>query len=105
MKDMATQKANGRIWVNRRWKTSGCRSIFAMAILPGYETVEGAAGPGHAINFTLDPAGSLPRNAKAPGRRFQWGSTEVVELPDFLMDMRSRSRVQEICRQRRIQEA
>ena len=53
----------------------------------GYETVEGAAGPGHDINFTLDPAGSLPAGmVRILGGRFQWGSTEAVELPDFLMD-------------------
>jgi eukaryotic-like serine/threonine-protein kinase len=54
---------------------------------PGYETVEGAAGPGRDINFTLDPQGSLPPEmVRIPGGRFQWGSTEAVELPDFLMN-------------------
>jgi serine/threonine protein kinase len=53
----------------------------------GYETVEGAAGPGRDINFTLDPQGSLPPGmVRILGGRFQWGSTEAVELPDFLMD-------------------
>lgn len=53
----------------------------------GYETVEGAAGPGHDIDFTLDPQGSLPPGmVRILGGRFQWGSTEAVELPDFLMD-------------------
>ena len=53
----------------------------------GYETVEGAAGPGRDIDFTLDPQGSLPSGmVRILGGRFQWGSTEAVELPDFLMD-------------------
>ena len=53
----------------------------------GYDTVEGAAGPGRDINFTLDPQGSLPPGmVRILGGRFQWGSTEAVELPDFLMD-------------------
>ncbi|PYX67799.1 MAG: hypothetical protein DMG78_26895, partial [Acidobacteria bacterium] len=52
----------------------------------GYETVEGAAGPGHDIDFTLDPQGSLPPGmVRILGGRFQWGSTQAVELPDFLM--------------------
>ena len=52
----------------------------------GYETVEGAAGPGRDINFRLDPQGSLPPGmVRIPGGRFQWGSTEAVEMPDFLM--------------------
>jgi len=53
----------------------------------GYDTVEGAAGPGHDIDFTLDPQGSLPPGmVRILGGRFQWGSTQAVELPDFLMD-------------------
>lgn len=52
-----------------------------------YETVEGAAGPEFDINFTLDPQGSLPPGmVRIRGGRFQWGSIEAVELPDFLMD-------------------
>jgi serine/threonine protein kinase/dienelactone hydrolase len=52
----------------------------------GFETVEGAAGPGSDISFTLDPQGSLPPGmVRVLGGRFQWGSTDAVELPDFLM--------------------
>jgi dienelactone hydrolase len=60
-----------------RWKVSK----------PGYQTVEGAAGPGHVINYTLDPEGSLPAGmVRVLGGHFQWGSTEAVDMPDFHMD-------------------
>jgi tRNA A-37 threonylcarbamoyl transferase component Bud32 len=54
---------------------------------PGYETVEAAVGPGNEIDFTLDLEGSLPPGmVRVSGGNFQWGSTQPVELSDFMMD-------------------
>jgi len=53
----------------------------------GYSTVEAASGPSSVINFTLDPEGSLPPGmVRVRGGHFQWGSTQPIELPDYLMD-------------------
>jgi dienelactone hydrolase len=60
-----------------RWKVSK----------QGYGTMEGASGPFGVVNFTLDLEGSLPPEmVRVLGGHFQWGSTQPVELPDYLLD-------------------
>src|SRR6266446_622619 len=55
---------------------------------PGYETVEAAVSPVYgAINFTLDPQGSLPPGmVRVIGGPLQWGGTASVDLPDYFLD-------------------
>ena len=51
---------------------------------PGYETVEGAAGPGREINFTLDPDGSLPPGmVRVLSGSLLWGSAEASNCRIF----------------------